>query len=79
MFLIRCFRVLEWLNNSLTDENASSISVWWKRISKERLNFFKKLSEMKLVVVKKVRYQFTMKINEIKVQNQSALVSIAEA
>lgn len=34
---------------------------------------------MKLVVVKKVRYQFTMKINEIKVQNQSALVSIAEA
>ena len=58
MLLIRCFRVLEWLNNSLTDENASSISVWWKRISKERLNFFKKLSEMKLVVVKKVRYQF---------------------
>ena len=58
MLLIRCFRVLEWLNNSLTDENASSISVWWKRISKERLKFFKKLSEMKLVVVKKVRYQF---------------------
>ena len=79
MLLIRCFRVLEWLNNSLRDENASSISVWWKRISKERLKFFKKLSEMKLVVVKKVRYQFTMKINEIKVQNQSALVSIAEA
>lgn len=78
MFLIRCFRVLEWLNNSLTDENASSISVWWKRISKERLKFFKKLSEMKLVVVKKVRYQFYYE-NEIKVQNQSALVSIAEA
>ena len=58
MFLIRCFRVLEWLNNSLTDENASSISVWWKRISKKKLKFFKKLSEMKLVVVKKVRYQF---------------------